>query len=337
MPPPPRTPHTGLTGGTTYHYRVEAENAVGTGAASNVANATTDTPTTNTPATGNPFIIGMPTPQVGQSLSASVGNINDADGTATISGTAQVGQVLTAESGTIADANGLTRPRYRYQWLRAETASGAGTAISGATGRTYTLAAADVGQYLRVRVSFTDDASHQESRTSRATPEVQAAQPPPPPRTTTPGAPAGVTVTSGDRQVTVDWSGVSGATGYTVQWKSGSEAYAAARQQRVTASRTTISGLTNGTTYTVRVRTRHAGGTSDWSAEAMVTPGPPRPRADAAGRGGRGSSPCCSWAAGWRCSGGVCPANRRDRPSAMGCGVGRQPRATSTAWPVRGR
>ena len=67
------------------------------------------------------------------------------------------------------------------------------------------------------------------------------------------------------------------ATGYTVQWKSGSEAYAASRQQTVTASRTTISGLTNGTTYTVRVQTRHAGGTSAWSAEAMATPAAPVP------------------------------------------------------------
>ena len=197
-----------------------------------------------------------------------------ATGTPTISGTAQVGQVLTAGPGTIADANGLTRPRYRYQWLRADTEVATGTAITGAMGRTYTLADADVGKYIKVRLSFTDDANNSESRTSNATPAVQAA---PPPRSTTPGPPTGVTVTSGDRQVTVDWAGVSGATGYTVQWKSGSEAYAASRQQTVTASRTTISGLTNGTTYTVRVRTRHAGGTSDWSAEAMVTPGPPAP------------------------------------------------------------
>ena len=200
-----------------------------------------------------------------------------ATGTPTISGTAQVGQVLTAEPGPIDDANGLTSPVYRYQWLRADTEVATGTDITGATGRTYTLVAADVGQYLRVRVSFTDDASHQESRTSNATPAVQAAPPPPPPRTTTPGAPTGLTVTSGDRQVTVTWAAVSGATGYTVQWKSGSEAYAASRQQTVTASRTTISGLTNGTTYTVRVRTRHAGGTSAWSAEAMATPAPPAP------------------------------------------------------------
>ena len=564
--------HTGLTAGTTRHYRVAAVNPIGTGAWSNVDSATTDTPTTNTPATGNPFITGLPTPQVGQSLSASVGSINDADGTTNI--------VIS------------------YQWIRVDGATE--TDITGATTNTYTPVAGDVGKQLKVRASFTDDLGNPESRTSPATQAVQAAAantapgvprtltatagdgqvvlrwtepasdggetitrydyrskatsslpfvssdswtsagtsttatvgsltnatpysfavravntvgagtaattratptattratdptltldvaptrvgeaagsvqicvvpsapgtqritvqaatadgtatapgdyraysstvalqpqqqracftvtlvddaeaegdetftvtlsnpanatlgtphvatvtivddeiaanvaptfnegdsttrsvaentaprtnigtaiaatdadsgdtlrytlggtdfksfsthtetgqlltlapldfetkssyavtvsvsdgnggtdsidvtinvtdetapPPPPPAPDPPGPPAGLTVTSGDRQVTVDWSAVSGATGYTVQWKSGAEPYAAARQQRVTASRTTISGLTNGTTYTVRVRTRHAGGTSAWSAEAMATPGPPAP------------------------------------------------------------
>ena len=107
-------------------------------------------------------------------MAAATGANVAATGTPTISGTAEVGQVLTAGPGTIADANGLTSPTYRYQWLRAETASGAGTAITGATGRTYTLADTDVGKYLRVRLSFTDDASNPESRTSRATVEVVA-------------------------------------------------------------------------------------------------------------------------------------------------------------------
>ena len=139
--------HTGLTAGTTRHYRVAAVNTIGTGAWSNVANATTDTPTTNTPATGNPFIIGMPTPQVGQSLSASVGNINDADGTTNI--------VIS------------------YQWIRVDGATE--TDITGATTNTYTPVAGDVGKQLKVRASFTDDLGNPESRTSAATLAVQAA------------------------------------------------------------------------------------------------------------------------------------------------------------------
>ena len=137
--------HTGLTGGTTRHYRVAAVNPIGTGAWSNVDSATTTT--ANTPATGNPFIIGMPTPQVGQSLSASVGNINDADGTTNI--------VIS------------------YQWIRVDGATE--TDITGATTSTYTPVAGDVGKQLKVRASFTDDLGNPESRTSAATLAVQAA------------------------------------------------------------------------------------------------------------------------------------------------------------------
>ena len=47
--------HTGLTGGTTRHYRVAAVNPIGTGAWSNVDSATTEAAVVaNTPATGSP-------------------------------------------------------------------------------------------------------------------------------------------------------------------------------------------------------------------------------------------------------------------------------------------
>ena len=137
--------HTGLTGGTTRHYRVAAVNPIGTGAWSNVDSATTTT--ANTPATGTPFIIGLTTPQVGQSLSASVGSINDADGT--------------------------TNVVVSYQWIRVDGATE--TDITGATTNTYTPVAGDVGKQLKVRASFTDDLGNPESRTSPATLAVQAA------------------------------------------------------------------------------------------------------------------------------------------------------------------
>ncbi len=99
-----------------------------------------------------------------------------ATGAPTITGTAQVGQTLTAVTTGIMDADGLTSPSYTYQWIR--VISSVDADISGATSSTYTLVAADEGTTIKVRVSFTDDASHTETRTSAATATVAAATTP---------------------------------------------------------------------------------------------------------------------------------------------------------------
>ena len=95
-----------------------------------------------------------------------------ATGAPTITGTAQVGQTLTAGTTAIMDADGLTSVSYTYQWIR--TATGVDTNISGATASTHTLVAADQGTTIKVRVSFTDDASNAETLTSAATAAVSA-------------------------------------------------------------------------------------------------------------------------------------------------------------------
>ena len=97
-----------------------------------------------------------------------------ATGQPTISGTAQVGEDLTASTSGISDANGLTSPTYSYQWLRADTATGTGSEISGARSATYTVVEADQGKYLRVQVSFQDDDGNAETATSDATGPVSA-------------------------------------------------------------------------------------------------------------------------------------------------------------------
>ena len=94
-----------------------------------------------------------------------------ATGAPTITGTAQVGQTLTASTTGIADANGLTSPTYTYQWIRV---NGMEADIAGENSSTYTLVAADLGTTLKVRVSFTDDASNSETLTSAATATVGA-------------------------------------------------------------------------------------------------------------------------------------------------------------------
>ena len=95
-----------------------------------------------------------------------------ATGAPTITGTAQVGRTLTAVTTGIADANGLTSPTYTYQWIRV---NGSDADIAAANSSTYTLVDADLGKTIKVKVSFTDDASNSEMRTSAATATVTAA------------------------------------------------------------------------------------------------------------------------------------------------------------------
>ena len=98
---------------------------------------------------------------------------NFATGAPTITGTAQVGQTLTAVTTGIMDDDGLTTPGYTYQWIRVD--GNTETDISEATASTYTLVADDQDTMIKVRVSFTDDASNAERRTSEATATVGAA------------------------------------------------------------------------------------------------------------------------------------------------------------------
>ena len=94
------------------------------------------------------------------------------EGRPAITGTAQVGETLSADITGIADADGLDNADFTYQWLADDAA------IQGATSSTYTPVDADAGRTIKVRVTFTDDAGYEETLTSAATDEVDAAAPP---------------------------------------------------------------------------------------------------------------------------------------------------------------
>ena len=81
-----------------------------------------------------------------------------ATGAPTISGTAQVGQMLNASTSDISDGDGLDNAIFTYQWIANDGTED--TDIQNATGSSYTLAAADEGKTIKVRVSFTDDSGH---------------------------------------------------------------------------------------------------------------------------------------------------------------------------------
>ena len=87
----------------------------------------------------------------------------------------------------------------------------------------------------------------------------------------------GVVLTPGDGELAVEWAPLANATGYEVQWKSGGQSYNnSGRQATISSGSTashTIPSLTNGTTYTVRMRaTRTGANAGPYSDEAMDAP-----------------------------------------------------------------
>ena len=108
-----------------------------TSAAVTLADA--DAPAVNTAPTGLPTITGMP--QVGETLTASVTEIEDGDG--------------------------LASPDFAYQWVSNNGTSDSD--IEDATNTTYTVAASDADKTIKVRVTFTDDGGTQETLMSVAT------------------------------------------------------------------------------------------------------------------------------------------------------------------------
>ena len=98
-----------------------------------------------------------------------------------------------------------------YQWVRVD--GGTETDISGATNSTYTLAAADVGKTIKVKVSFTDDAGNAEgpltSAAATATGSVTAAA-----TCTAPPLTGGAAFIESERKVAVAPINAGGTLGY---------------------------------------------------------------------------------------------------------------------------
>ena len=139
----------GLEGDTEYEVQVRAVNADGEGPWSASGSATTGTPVTSPNATGKPGITGTP----------------------------QVGEALTATAGDMADGDNLpTTPfpqGYSFQWVRVDSSSN--ESDIGTSSHEYDLVAADVGYTIKVKVTFTDGGGNEETLTSDATAAVVAA------------------------------------------------------------------------------------------------------------------------------------------------------------------
>ena len=229
-----------------YEYRVSARNEAG-------------------PGEGSEWVRAGP---------ASASN-NPATGAPTISGTAQVGETLTADITGIADADGLSGETFTYQWV-----SGDGTTdtdIENATGSAYTLAAADKGRSVKVRVTFTDDGGNEETLTSAPTGPVLGDG--------LPGAPRNLTATPGNKEVTLSWdppddNGNAPVTRYRIEWRVDGKDYD--KNHWGTARSTTYTtndqaNLANGVKYFFRGRAGNGSGNSygpygPASGEVSATP-----------------------------------------------------------------
>ena len=236
---------TGLDNGVEYTLRAMAYNDNGVGVPSSEVRGTPEAPP-NSPARGAP----------------------------TISGTAQVGETLTADTEGIEDDDGLDDAVYSYQWL-ADAAD-----ISGATGDTYTPAYDDEGKVISVKVSFIDDRDFEETLTSEPTEEV--AEDPDAP-TEPPNAPRTVRIVGDtNTSLTLTWDAPDGGTAvteYRVQWLTVGEGFANARGDGreavlgAAARDHTITGLSTGEFYQVRVLAVNGAGESVGSNTAWGFPG----------------------------------------------------------------
>jgi Ca2+-binding RTX toxin-like protein len=90
----------------------------------------------------------------------------------TILGVAFPSQVLTADTSSIIDVDGLSNAQFTFQWQ--ETNGVTFVDIVGATASTFTLGQAQVGDQVRVVVSYVDDFGAAESIASDATAPVAA-------------------------------------------------------------------------------------------------------------------------------------------------------------------
>ena len=79
----------------------------------------------------------------------------------------RAGDTITADTWRVSDPDGMSNAELRYQWLADYTE------IRGATRSSYTVTEAVMGKKIRVKVTFTDDAGHEEVLRSRATLKVK--------------------------------------------------------------------------------------------------------------------------------------------------------------------
>jgi hypothetical protein len=177
---------------------------------------------------------------------------------ASISGNAIVGQVLSAHATGV---SGTPFPNINLQWFDN------GVPIDGATGATYVVTSADIGDVITVSVTLNNSLGTV-AATSSATAVVA-----PPSNPATP--PSNVNASAGDTTAVVSWiapssDGGSTILSYTVTSSPGSRTCTASG---ASATSCVVTGLSDGTSYTFSVvATTAAGASGSSQSSAVVTP-----------------------------------------------------------------
>ena len=232
---------TGLSPGTTRHYRVSAINAIGTSGTSNTASATTEA---NNAPVFDPAAVSRALAEntaAGQGVGAAV-TATDADTgdtlAYTLGGTDAAAFEIVSSTGQIQTRTGVTYDHEAKASYAVTVTASDGTATADAT----------------VTISVTD-----------------VDEPP-----AAPAAPGVAAVAGSTTSLTVSWSappnaGKPAIASYDLQYRQGTSGDFTNGPQDVTGTSATISGLVASTLYQVQVRATNAEGDSAWSASGSGT------------------------------------------------------------------
>ncbi|HEX6519257.1 MAG TPA: DUF4082 domain-containing protein [Streptosporangiaceae bacterium] len=298
----------GLTNGTTYTFTVTASNPAGSGPASAPSSAVTPSATAlhinnggfENGLTG--WTTGGASPPVANST-----QVHSGSGSALL-GVVQPGAEPNGDSSlsqqvAIPSTGGPTTLSFWYDpattddicsgsgcsfdWQEAQIRSTSGQTLasvfkSNSNSQTWTHVSFDLtpyaGQSIVLWFNVHEDGSNPPDDTWMYLDDVTLSQP------TVPGAPTGVAATAGNGSATVSWlapasTGGSAISSYTITPFIGSTAQTAVKVSgNPPATSTTVTGLTNGTSYTFTVTATNANGTGPASAPSnAVIPSAPSP------------------------------------------------------------
>jgi len=167
----------------------------------------------------------------------------------TIGGGHAAGEVLTGAEGSW-DTNGSAVTNTIYQWQSRNYPSDTWSDVSGANSSTYVLTSSDVGKYIRLQISKTNGANSNAyvTASSSTTSVIQTGL------ASTPGS---LSAVYGNQSAQVSWTipASNGGTisGFRVEYSTDGDNWNLSQLVSASATSHTITGLTNGTSYFVRV------------------------------------------------------------------------------------